>query len=930
MYNTNTKTIYSKPSDLYIIHWNCFALTLKRRLDLISFLVEHNPDVMCLNELKLNEAESNVDLQFTGYSSYFRCRDPLKSFGGGVCILVKSTLSHVQEDVGSGDLELLAVTIETSSAPVTVVSYYNPPSSSLSTDILRLLADRNSHLIIVGDLNSKTTSVGCKETNRNGRLLEEAIGDSNLVVLNDRTPTYHSHIYDDYSELLDLAICSPSTAQHFRSFEVLLGQEMGSDHSPIAIRLSLIASRQLRPQVDTHPRFNYDKADWNEFRARLNCNPPTSALLDANELALFVTQAIMDAAKGSIPQVSANAHKGSKLPPHIIALIKHRKEIRKRCKRDPGSKPYLNQLTTRISQAIAEEKDQQWQQFLDRVGPNQTSSRPFWKRINETRQNNTTNNSIPNLAHAGLIIKQDAEKAAVFSSILETTFNGTTRPCNEQHRARVDSEVDDFRARQWQLTSSVELFEVKAAIKKLRNTSAPGPTGIHNRMLRQLSDDFLLLLVQLLNLTLEQHTFPSLWKHARVSMLFKGKGRRDDPSNYRPISVTCCLGKLAERVIHHRIYTALEGRGFFVDSQSGFRARRRTTDNLFYLSQKVKENMCRGKRVCCLLFDIQKAFDNVWHNGLINKMLSAQLPPYIVAWVADFLDQRSFQVAVGGAMSDRCRIRAGVPQGAVLSPLLFNIFINDIPLMNMKNQCHSMLFADDLATFFIYRKSGHLVARVKQYLTRLERWLTTNRLEMNAKKCTYTIFSRGNTDTDFCFPFNGSKISEDKEPKLLGVVLDQRLTFGKHVDYIRDRCASRLNILRIIAHKSWRLSTRTLLVTYQCLIGSIIDYSAFSHSCISQTNMHKLQTIQNKSIRIILHLPYDTNTLTYNFTHGISTIKSRLLYLTNKYLCYALQKNTPLIANLFAEFIDSYNSIICDNNCTTPICSFLHSFSSIR
>ena len=166
--------------------------------------------------------------------------------------------------------------------------------------------------------------------------------------------------------------------------------------------------------------------------------------------------------------------------------------------------------------------------------------------------------------------------------------------------------------------------------------------------------------------------------------------------------------------------------------------------------------------------------------------------------------------------------------------------------------------------------------------------------------------------------------------ELLGVVLDQRLTFGKQVDYIRDRCASRLNILRIIAHKSWRLSTRTLLATYQCLIGSIIDYSAFSHSCISQTNMHKLQTIQNKSIRIILHLPYDTNTLTYNFTHGISTIKSRLLYLTNKYLCYALQKNTPLIANLFAEFIDSYNSIIRDNDCTTLICSFLHSFSPIR
>ena len=362
-----------------------------------------------MNELKLNEAESNKYIQFAGYTSIFRCRDPLKSSGGGVCILIKSTLSFVQEDLELGDLELLAATIETRSGPVTVVSYYNPPSATLDSDVFSLLANNISQLIIVGDLNAHTTSVGCKDTNRNGRILEEAIGDNNLVVLNDRATTYHK-FNTAYSELLDLAICSPSTAQRFRSFEVLQGQEMASDHSPIAIRLSYSTTQQHRQQVSTHPRFSYDKADWNEFRARLNCSPPAAALSDSNELTRFVTDAIIDAARGSIPEMSANAHTGSKLPPHIIDLIKHRKDIRKRCKRDPGAKPYLNQLTTRIKEEIAAEKDQQWQQFLDRVGPNRTSSRPFWKRINEARQNNTTNNSIPTLAHAGNIINTTRTK----------------------------------------------------------------------------------------------------------------------------------------------------------------------------------------------------------------------------------------------------------------------------------------------------------------------------------------------------------------------------------------------------------------------------------------------------------------------------------------------------------------------------------------
>ena len=104
----------------------------------------------------------------------------------------------------------------------------------------------------------------------------------------------------------------------------------------------------------------------------------------------------------------------------------------------------------------------------------------------------------------------------------------------------------------------------------------------------------------------------------------------------------------------------------------------------------------------------------------------------------------------------------------------------------------------------------------------------------------------------------------------------------------------------------------------------------FSHSCILQTYMHKLQVIQNKAIRIIFHLPFDTNTQLYNITQNIHTVKSRLLYLTNKYLCYSLVKHSPLITNLFSEFIESYNSIIRDNNCKTLICSFLHSFSIVQ
>ena len=152
-------------------------------------------------------------------------------------------------------------------------------------------------------------------------------------------------------------------------------------------------------------------------------------------------------------------------------------------------------------------------------------------------------------------------------------------------------------------------------------------------MLKHLPDTFIANIALLVNTSLATSSIPATWKCATVIMLPKTKKNLHDPSNYRPISLLCCLGKLCERVVQCRIYMHLETNNSFIPHQSGFRRFRRTTDNILFITQKIEENFNKGKKVCCIFFDVRKAFDHVWHAGLLWKLSRTGLPHYLLLWV---------------------------------------------------------------------------------------------------------------------------------------------------------------------------------------------------------------------------------------------------------------------------------------------------------
>ena len=263
-----------------------------------------------------------------------------------------------------------------------------------------------------------------------------------------------------------------------------------------------------------------------------------------------------------------------------------------------------------------------------------------------------------------------------------------------------------------------------------------------------------------------------------------------------------------------------------------------------------------------------------------------------------------FAVQVGECLSTWRPISTGVPQGAVLSPILFNVFINDIPLGSTRRntETFSSLFADDLATAFVFRRDGHLNKIVNDYLAKLEVWLSRNRLQMNVKKCSYTVFASKPWPEKYKFKLCGQFVGREDSPKFLGVVLDERLSFNRHVQHVKDKCASRLNVIKIISHKSWKLNTNTLVSVYRALIGSIIEYAAFISPTLSVSLAKDLQVIQNKAMRVIFRQPYDCPTNTLLDLSGLPRVSDRLSALTTDYLTAALATSNPMITRLVNEY----------------------------
>ena len=269
-------------------------------------------------------------------------------------------------------------------------------------------------------------------------------------------------------------------------------------------------------------------------------------------------------------------------------------------------------------------------------------------------------------------------------------------------------------------------------------------------------------------------------------------------TSYRPTSLMSSIMKLFERVIEQRLRSYLEDIGFINKYQSGFRQNKSTDDHLFSLSQSVMESFNRGEHVVAAFLDVEKAFDNVWHDGLRYKIFMLDLPTKMTRWLSDFLVGRVIQVNVNGFLSDKISPIAGVPQGSVLNPLLFLISINDLPKPHHRQNSKSQ-FADDTALWAASKNVQFAAKLLQKDLRKRAKWCAKWRIKLNPEKTKVIIFSRsylaGKPEPTLKLYYERLKIYP--QVKFLGITFDSKFTFKNRFEDILGRCNARYRRIRL-------------------------------------------------------------------------------------------------------------------------------------
>ena len=351
---------------------------------------------------------------------------------------------------------------------------------------------------------------------------------------------------------------------------------------------------------------------------------------------------VIDAAETSVPKFAPKGVKS--YPPHIINLIHSRRVLRKDIKKaDLSNKGLLvtqyNNLTKLFKQSVKEYSLKKWFHFLNKFGPHPVSSSQFWQIINKTRSQKNSS-SIPILTVDGKNFELDKDKADLFASYLGEMFTlDFFGFCSDFH-VKIEKFILDYDFEDCDF-QEINLEEITNVIKKLKINSAPGEDGIHNWSLKHLSSNGLKLLLKLNNLSLSAG-LPDAWKYATITMIPKKDFMTSNHTEYRPISLLSCVGKLAERVVRNRLYFYLESNNLIINQQSGFRSGRGTADNLLFITQKIREATNRNKKICGVFFDISKAFDKVWLAGLVYKLVHLGVPKYLIRFIKSFLEYRFF------------------------------------------------------------------------------------------------------------------------------------------------------------------------------------------------------------------------------------------------------------------------------------------------
>lgn len=841
--------------DITLFHMNIRGI--KGKIDLLE-AENSRPEVLAFTESHLDGNISNDVISLEGYPKIFR--KDFTSASGGVCIYLKESVHGERlEQFEQADLEIVWVKVICNNwycilgvvyrNPALLVEYWDRLATNIGEVVDIFGSER---VVLMGDLNEDLLNNNLKHL----RNIISMFAFRQLV-------TDATRITETSETLIDPFICGEAIATSVKCCEVLPASY--SDHCSVLVHIQ----RNFKVESITRSVWLFQFANWNQFREDLGSFQLDSLfnddVLSVDDISDIISTSILRAAHTSIPKKKVKMTNRDKkwITPNIKHSMKLRDKLFRKASRTKKNEDFANYKTQRnhVVNLIRSAKRTYNESVMDKINVFNASDKDWWKLVSSTMgKGHGKSKHIPCVKNSdGEHIFEDKDKANAFNMFFSSVSIVDDEGMNLPDPPQIEAGDTVF---------SFEVLEedVLNHLKKLDPKKAYGPDGISPLFFINSAAILSPILTKLFRRCLSERIFPSEWKKANVIPIFK-KGDPHEVGNYRPVSTLTIASKVFEKIIFKNVYNHVRNK--ISMHQSGFLPRHSTVTQLLELYHRIIQELDSGKEVLCTFFDISKAFDKVSHKGLVYKLKCYGFGGDFLGLLENYLSDRKMRVVLNGAESTWETIRAGVPQGSVLGPLLFLIFINDIfqdILGNMR------LFADDtsqfLASFDLTSDYHSAQNDIDQLLVWAIQWCVT----YNAPKSDSMLVSRRRNPSNIQLYFDGQPLQMVQNHKHLGLTLENSGLWNIHVDQTITKALNRLGIARNLKYKIQRKHLETI---YNSFIRPILEYADVVWDGIPDYLAESVEKVQIEALRLITGLTVSCSNVNLYAESGYSLLKTR-------------------------------------------------------
>lgn len=873
-----------------VLQWNSRSVSSKVP-DLIYLINKFRPFALAISETWL---KPGFPFRIRGYSVL---RDDRPDGWGGAALLIKKNYMYSQISLpvfNNSHINAVAAKI----GDISIVSLY---ISQKDVSVLPILKDIISSLvgpkIILGDFNAHHSLWGASNNDPFGNHLVDLIDDLNLCVLNDGSATRRSRPGQSLS-FVDISLCSPSLSS-LLSWKCI-PSSYGSDHFPILVSLPNANNRSV-PSLSPLLQYNLHNCDWSSYSnlieekvtslpkvSKQNLNSSYDSLLSIIQLSADATFKRKNVASNKIPSPPWWDHE-------CTMAIKKRSAAEKLCRDNLDMNNYLNykNITAATKRLLKKKKKAGWERFCSSMSP-ETPLTVVWNNIKRYRCSLVNNNRS----------SFDLDWVNPFFKKLSPDFV----PNRDQIPNNIFTpEYNEPYLGDCSLTLPFTMKELQLILDKVSDSS-PGIDGIPYSFITHLKYSALSFLLDIINLIIDTGQIPPSWKRHIVIPILKPSKNPADPNSYRPIALASVFSKIVEHLIKNRLEWFLEKNNLLGKTQFGFRRGKSTSDNLSLFSTDLLLAFSKNNSVTAAFLDVAAAYDNVNLSILKKKLCDLNIPLKITNFIFNLFMERSVSLRVPGFENVFRYLWKGVPQGSVLSPLLYDVYTRELESV-IGSDCCILQYADDVLVYSSNHSIEAASASLEQSLTDLSEWFKVHDLSLSVSKSTVVIFTRKNKIPTIRICVDGAEIPISNEAIFLGKFFDSKCNSLPHINYIINKCERSLNVMRALTGVWWGGHPTTLRLIYNALVRSLLDYGSFTFSLASKTALKKLDLLQYKCLRIIVGAMKSTPTNALQVECAEPPLNLRRQYLSDRYLFKVCQiENHPLISKL-----ENLNIIMSDN-----------------